>query len=454
MSVTVPIAMFGWIPVCVALFTVLPARRAVMVCFLGGWLLLPVASYDLPSLPAYTKLSAASFGALLGVLIFDPNALRNYRFSPLDLPMLAWCVAPFFSSITNGLGPYDGVSESLAQTIRWGVPFLIGRLYFTSPAALRELAIGVFIAGLLYMPLCLWEIRMSPQLHRVVYGYPPHAFSMSVRFGGFRPTVFTQHGLALGMFLTAASLSGLWLWKTGALRSVHKVPMWMLVPALLATTVLAKSFGAIALLVGGIGALLSVRWLRTPLAVVLVALAPSAYMAARSVGGWDAQTLVQGARAVQEERAQSLEFRLRNEDMLVDKALQKPVFGWGGWGRSRVYDDTGRDISITDGLWVLALGMNGVFGLAALTAALTLPTIILCKRVDARQWGRPVGAGVAIFAVLVSLHLSDSLFNAMLNPLYPLAAGGLTALAAMRAPRRATRSAPAARGRVLPGGAA
>jgi hypothetical protein len=451
----VPIAMFGWIPICMALFTVLPARRAAMVCFLGGWLLLPVASYDLPMLPAYTKISAASFGALLGVLVFDPNAFRNLRFSLLDAPMLAWCIAPFFSSITNGLGPYDGVAESLTQTIRWGIPYLIGRMYFDSPAALRELAIGVFIAGLLYMPLCLWEIRMSPQLHRQLYGYAPHAFSMSIRFGGYRPTVFTQHGLALGMFMTAASLSGIWLWLTGAVRSIHRVPMWMLVPPLLATTFLGKSFGALVLLIGGVGALLSVKWLRLPVAIAAVALAPPAYMGARSVGGWDGQFLVQFAGAVDATRAQSIDFRLHHEDLLIDKALRQPVFGWGGWGRSRVYDDQGRDISITDGMWVLALGMNGVFGLAALSAAMILPVIVLWRRMDPHQWGRPLGAGVAIFAILVSLYFADCLFNAMLNPLYPLAAGGLTALAAMRVPRSSRRAANArAPARRIAGGVA
>ena len=37
-------------------------------------------------------------------------------------------------------------------------------------------------------------------------------------------------------------------------------------------------------------------------------------------------------------------------------ALDRPVFGWGGWGRSRLHDDQGRDVSVTDGLCIISAG--------------------------------------------------------------------------------------------------
>src|SRR5205823_4753004 len=125
------------------------------------------------------------------------------------------------------------------------------------------------------------------------------------------------------------------------------------------------------LALGAVGAvvLLASRRAGRPAALALLLLVPPAYMALRLTGVWSGEGVVEwvGSR-VDEERAQSLEFRLRNEDLLIDRALEQPAFGWGGWGRSRVVDDTGRDLTVTDGLWVIALGDRGFFGLAAVWA--------------------------------------------------------------------------------------
>jgi hypothetical protein len=115
-----------------------------------------------------------------------------------DLPMAVWCVCPMFSSLANDLGVYDGLSQSLEQTIVWGVPYWIGRAYFTDFKALRDLALGIVIGGLIYVPFCLVEMRFSPQWHTWSYGYFQHDFTQVFRFGGYRPVVFMEHGLAVG----------------------------------------------------------------------------------------------------------------------------------------------------------------------------------------------------------------------------------------------------------------
>lgn len=60
------------------------------------------------------------------------------------------------------------------------------------------------IAGLIYTVPMLYEIRMSPQLHTIFYGYFPHSFGQQARGGGFRPVVFMGHGLLVG-FLRLSS---------------------------------------------------------------------------------------------------------------------------------------------------------------------------------------------------------------------------------------------------------
>ena len=77
----------------------------------------------------------------------------------------------------NGIGVYDGASMVLTQMFTWGLPYLIGRIYFNDLESLRELAIGMFLGGLIYVPLCIIDMRMSPQLHVWVYGFRQHAFA-------------------------------------------------------------------------------------------------------------------------------------------------------------------------------------------------------------------------------------------------------------------------------------
>jgi len=128
------------------------------------------------------------------------------------------------------------------------------------------------------------------------------------------------------------------------------------------------------------------------------------------------------------------------DDILVAKALERPVFGWGEWGRARVYRKSdGKDIVTTDGLWIIALGNTGIVGLAAVTSALLLPVLAILRRYPARLWTHPAVAPCAVLAVLAALYMIDNLFNAMLNPIYLVTIGGIVSLVAPVATVRADR---------------
>ena len=429
MSFTVYIVMFGWIPTVLLLFVNFPPRQAVIVSFIASWLFLPVVSFPLPGLPDYTKTSATTMGVLLGVVFFDARRLLAVRPRWFDLPILIWCLCPLASSLANGLGPYDGFSCALSQTISWGLPYLIGRLYLDDLNGMRALAVGLVVGGLIYAPLCLWEIRMSPQLHRVVYGFEASSFGMTIRFDGYRPMVFMAHGLELGMWMTAASLAGVWLWSSGALKRFRGVPFGRLLLGLLVTTVLCKSTGSLVLLVVGVLLREAIKWTKLSLPVwLLIAVAPF-YEVSRATGLWSGRELVGISQsAIDGDRAGSLDFRMNNENMLSAKAMRRPLFGWGGWGRARVYNEEGKDISITDGYWIIVLGNTGLVGLAALTTMVLLPLALLTIRYAVRSWTTPEVAPAAVLAVLLGLYMIDNLSNAMYNPIYILAIGGLTAL--------------------------
>lgn len=251
--------MYGWIAVVLALFSALPARRAAIVSFIGAWLFLPQGAFALQGLPDVTRITVTSFSVLLGVLLFDAGRLMQYRPSWVDLPMVIWYACPLASSITNGLGAYDGFSTILQRLATWGAPYLIGRLYFNTLPALRELAIGILIGGLIYVPLCLIEVRFSPQLHRWVYGQRHFDFSQTYRWGGYRPTVFMQHGLMVALWMISATLVAAWLWMSGSLKRLSSIPISVLFGALLVTSILCKSAGALALMMVGLGARCSPR---------------------------------------------------------------------------------------------------------------------------------------------------------------------------------------------------
>ena len=162
----VPIVMFGWPLVLAALFLMMPARRAVISGLIVAWLFLPVAEYEFKGIPEYNKMTATSLSLFIATLLFEPNRVLAFRPKWIDLPMLVLCLCPMASSLSNGLGLYDGMSESNSQLLRWGLPYLIGRIYFNDYQSMRELAFGVFLGGLAYLPFCRFESRMSPQLHR------------------------------------------------------------------------------------------------------------------------------------------------------------------------------------------------------------------------------------------------------------------------------------------------
>ena len=448
MHALIPITLLAWTPIVLLLFLLLPPRRAVIVAFIAAWLFLPVPvpeSLIIKGLPELNKMTVTCLAVLLGAGIFDHRRLLSFRLKWFDLPMILWCLVPLFSSLTNNdttiyLHPpipnplYDGLSEVLKQSVTWGLPYLIGRVYFNNLTALRELAIGIFIGGLVYIPLCLFELKMSPQLHFLVYGQHPHAdFRQGVRYGGYRPTVFMAHGLMVALWMASATLIGWWMWFSGSLKRLGGVPVAVLAVPLLLVTVASKSMASLLLMVGGLGALYVATRTRARWPIIaMIAVAPC-YMTVRATGLWDGQNLVRFVTTLAgEDRAESLETRFINENLLAERAFIKPVFGWAGWGRSRVYDRYGKDISITDGQWIIALGEHGLVGLISFTAALLLPVGLTLKRFPIRFWAHPRVAPAAALAVVLLLYMVDNLLNAMTNPVFMLVAGALAGQQAVR----------------------
>ena len=334
MPYLIPIVLLGWIPISIVLLFVLPAQRAVVASIVGAWLLLPPAAIPISGLPDYDKMMAATLGIMLGTLIFQPNRLLEFRPRLFDLPMVCWCLCPMISSLDNGLGLYDGLSAALGNTVRWGLPYLVGRLYFGDLQGFRDLTIGIVIGALAYVPPTAFEIRMSPMLRGMVYGMPGWS---GIRFSGYRPQVFLVNGLEHGMWMTVASLTAVWLWKCGALKRIGLLPVGsVLLPILLITTVLCRSTGALVLLLAG----LLILWLGTrsnsKLYLYALLLVAPTYYALRIPNLWSGQNLVSFIEEyLSPERASHWAFASGVKGCLPTKPCDNPL------GDGAVGDGTG-----------------------------------------------------------------------------------------------------------------
>jgi len=318
------------------------------------------------------------------------------------------------TGLSNNLDWRLNSSFTLIQVVTWGMPWFIGRLYLTDALSFRETAVAIVISGLIYVPLCWYELVMSPQLHRIVYGSHQHDFAQTVRAGGYRPMVFMQHGLMVAAWMMSASLVGVWLWLSGAARRICGVPLvWLLVP-LVGTTILCKSLGALALLGAGIAALLAIKYFRWTGVLVVLAVLPVLFLTARIIDRRAGDPLLDLATMVNPERAESLQYRLVNEDILMEKALQQPLLGWG-WGRGRVKDAYGNDRAVTDGMWIIYLGAYGLVGLGALYGALLLPPVLVARRVRKLGARSETLAPVLSLCAIAILFAIDTIPNSMIN---------------------------------------
>ena len=436
-----------WLPLVLILFMLIPARRAVVGALIASWLFLPQLEIPIQFVPNLTKVSATSYALLIGALVLDQRR-SLFKFRPLwtDIPMGLFMFSSFLSSLTNGLGAYDAFAMLLDRLVQYGIPYLLGRTYFQTIDDAKELCKGLLLGGLVYVPLCMYEIRMSPQLHYMVYGFSPFSdFKMAIRWGGFRPTVFMQHGLMVGVWMATATATSFWMWRTGAMTRIFFVPMWMVTAILMVTTVLVKATGAIVLLVGVLGIMVFLLQFRSKLPFYAAIAAIPSYLFVRSTGLWEGIAFSKWlGTQISPDRAASLWYRLTMENATVFHLENRGLFGWAGWGRAfdfRVYDGGLDSGIIPDSFWIITFGSNGYYGLITVFTFFLLGPAVLLYKMGPADWVSRKYAPVTAMALVSMLYAMDCLFNAMVNPIFIVILGSVTGMAARMQYRTATRQA-------------
>ena len=437
----------AWVLACVVLFRRWPGRDAALVALIGGWAFLPNGRYPpsvffeplgrggsmhtiaLPTADPFNKATAIALGCLAGAILFDWPALRRFRPGWADLPLLAWCLVPLASASANGLPPTGGLAQARYLVLSWGVPYLMGRVYLTDPDALRRLPLGLVLAGVLYLPLCLVELIRRPFLYGMVYGAHPYQLLGAERFLGYRPMVFLEDGNQLGMWMAGAAVSAAWLWKAGRVPTFAGVPAGVVAALLVSATFLFQSHAAIALMLVSLALLLFVgqksavrrapkrAWMIVVLVLGLV-VGASVMVFARQSFDPGFRTALRGAFGAVGKG--SFTWRMARYEDHFPQIARRPILGWARPDWSASADQTFVD-PIGNGLWLHVLGRYGLLGLVSSAAVLTLPVLRVLRRVPRRTWYTPAGSAVSLLAVLLAINLVDSLLNS--GWLLPLLAG-------------------------------
>lgn len=462
-----------WPVVCLILFRTQKLERALIWSILGGYLFLPpLAEFNLPLVPAMDKVSIPNLSVLL-LLLFAvkdkvqlsphsrtaswlavglilsaiPTVLTNG--DPIIFEVLENAdPIVFFIDALPGQSVRDIGSVLIAQVLTL-VPFLLARQFLSTEDGLRELLLAFMVGGLIYSIPSLIEIRFSPQMNVWVYGFFQHSFEQMMRAGGFRPIVFLPHGLWLALFMVIALLAA-----AALARVTPKIDRWKmlaLVIYLFVVLVLCKSLASLAYGVALLPLVLLAPYRWQIRLAVLFAVVAVGYPMLRNAGVIPTQAIVAWVEGFNPARAQSLEYRFNNEEQLLVRAAEKPLFGWGGWGRSLLRDsETGEILTIPDGRWIIVFGTFGWLGYVCEFGLLGLPLILmglyLRRHGDAR-----LNPYVAPLTLILGITMMDMLLNATLTPLTWLTAGAILGHAERIMPRPVPRPRHALDGAVMTG---
>lgn len=423
------------------LFAIFGVRRGLILSILIAYLILPAkTAFELPGIPPLNKSTIPSLAALFCALIFGSSkVLTAGRSTFIWILVIVHVVIPFATIVGNsapvvlpgrvlpGMTVYDALSMTGARAIEV-IPFVLAFSLFQNPADRVSASSIIVFAALLYSIPVLLEVRISPQLHRIVYGFHPSDFIQQMRGLSFRPVVLMGHGLQVALFYAVTVVMAVGLWRER--RSVSRIP-YMVPPVVLGVVLaLCRTMGA-----GGLGAAFAfaVGILRPRRLIIIGALGSLlllSYPALRTVGLAPTDVISNVASAFSNERKESFNFRVENEEKLLERAQLRTWTGWGIWGRARIYSkETGTDISVTDGAWIIRFGESGWIGYLATFGLFCSPLWVAFRE---RKRLRGLGPVDASLIAALTIYVVDCIPDNPMDPLAWLLAGTVAACVTSR----------------------
>ena len=462
-----------WPAVCLVLFRTQKVERAIVWSILGGYLLLPpLAEFNLPLVPAMDKVSIPNLSVLAILVFATAHQVRLWPESRIArvlvvlfifgaIPTVLTNPEPIIFEVLRDADPILFLVDALpGQSVRdigsvligqalTIVPFLVARQFLNSETGLRELLLALAVGATAYSVPSFLEMQVSPVVNIWVYGFFQHSFEQTIRAGGFRPIVFLPHGLWLALLVCTAAMAAATLARLAAPVDRWKAVLWTVY--LMVFLLACKSAASIAygMVLVPIVYLAPRRWLI--LLATLFALVAVTYPMLRNLHLIPTDEVVAKVATVNPNRAQSLEYRFLNEEQLLERAAEKPAFGWSGWGRSLVRDpETAEILTIPDGRWIIVFGSFGWLGYIAEFGLLALPLVLMGIHA-LRHREAELSPYIGAVAMILGTTLLDMLLNATLTPFTWLTAGAVLGYVERVNPRRAAMPRHALRSRPVLG---
>ena len=387
---------------------------ATSVTVIAGFMFLPVRTFvDLPALPPFGKQEVIALSCLLGSIVTQQKVFFLGVHTTQRILIGLILVFPIINVLFNsepmfngelwvkGLSLYDAFQQVVIQYLIISI-FLVGMNAVKSAHDLRRLFVLLTVAGMLYVPLVLLEIRLSPQLHTWLYGFFPSGFDQQFRYGGFRSAAFIGHGLLVSTFLLVccAAAYSLFINTNSKNRPVYFICFFVL----LVTTILNKSLSALVFLIPIllIITLQSSHIYKRTINVGVSVFILYPLLASLSLIPYD--SIVGFVNSIDLDRGQSLDFRFMHEELIVAHAQEKFFIGWGSWSRNRFFD------SITDGYWLIVFSTYGVIAFWALFGLTLQPLIKMALQKNVINTPYSFGLGL-VLAVLLLDQIPNSSFS-------------------------------------------
>ena len=404
-------------------FRLFGARRAVIGCYLGGWILLPAGIYppsgiatglpiDIMPLAVPSRMltsKAAAIPLIIGVITMagDLRRWKAFRPRPIDAVVAAFCLWPLAQSLVIASDP-AGWRQSAYLLAAWGGSWLIGRLYVSGPDGRNDLVKALMWSGAALLPVAFVEGLAGPRFYELLYGPHPFAGDGAERYLGFRPLAFFENGNQYGLWIALSALAGVIVAKVA--------PAYRLLAALLiAAALAAQSVGAILLLAVGVLVLrfrtaISRRMILTGATVIAGCVLLLGVILL--VGGKPVVDF--GIHAFRAVGRGSFPWRVSQDLKMLSLIAEHPLAGFGEW-------DWWRPKSTRP--WDLPTLLVGQFGLIGLLLALpfaAIPVYRIAKN-DRDAFDNSIFAA----ALIAVLALLDALLNAFIFFPALLLAGGL-----------------------------
>jgi len=434
-------------------FSKLRAELAVLIVFLGGWLLLPVGHYPagsaqatfafwivgsaLPSDMLLTKAWVAPLAALCGALVFDRRSFPAWRPGWVDAPMVMWCCWPLVQALMVETTAPQGGSASAYLWGSWGTTWLLGRIYFFRPSSQLLLLQGLIWSVVACVPIAVIEGTTGDSVYGHLFEPHPFRFDGSVRYQGFRPLGFFENGNQYGLWVSLCALAAVWWVLSLRKRQAIAEPTNLITKVGAAVCVLvavaAQSMGALLLAASGAAVLSVSRLIRPRLlafgltgALLVTSLVyVSGVIPITQIGkGSDfGQRVVSAFRAV---GRGSFTWRISQDQKLLPAVKANLLIGSGQW-------DWWREKNTRPwGLAMLLLGQYGLVGLTLCFGCVLWPALREAWRAPLASAWRVDGMPL-VLALIVGLTMLDALMNSFIFFPAVLIAGSLAGLRKTRA---------------------